>query len=456
MKTATWKNITLEMPVGLVLIEDITITEEMGEHGRATITGLLEEGEEKNVIEKFTMDTKMKIIQDGQVLFCGLPVNVSVEQEGESYELFVELISSSVLLDIEKQSKSYQDKSNTYQNIFKELVGKVNGECLDLASKGAAQKGPYIRYQETSWEFIKRMASYVGAKVCAVCDEPKPKIVVGIQKGKSHTEKCYEYKIQKDMKEILTKRNQVSGVKEKSFPCYQVESQVFYHLGDMVTYQGNPYIVYRRKSAMQKEELIHTYEFRQEAAIVQEPLYQEELSGVSIIGTILAIEGDKLKLHLSIDEGQDKGKAYPYSFTSSYTANGSTGWFAMPEIGQSVELFIPGKDETKAYITKVSRTDGADNSKTSDPSTKYFGTAEGKEMVLSPSDITFTAKEGETYLTLSGSEGVTVQTSKDISLKTDQGVEIFCESFEATSKDKIILATQNTSIIVDDVMHIKG
>lgn len=457
MAIGTYQNISLEFPAGLIALNDIVIDEKLGEHGKAYVSGILDEGEEKNVLDKFNMGTKIRILQDGnEVLFCGVPVSVNVKHAGQSYLLSAELMTCSILLDIAKKSKSYQNVKYKYESIFQELLSEVNGECKDLMSKGAVQKGPYIRYQETSWEFIKRMASYFGGIICVKSDCKVPKLIIGLPKSKSHNADLVEYTTEKDMAEVMTKRPLVDGVKELNYIAYHMTTGEHYSLGDQVNVNGKPYIVVEKHSKMTKGELLHTYHLRLEGSIKQEPIYNESLSGISFTGTILSITNDKLKIHLSIDEKQSEGEAYPYTFTTSYAANGSTGWFAMPEKGQSVQLFIPEHDETKAYITKVNRTDGADNSKTADPATSYFGTAEGKEMTLSPSDMTFSAEEGKTYLTLSNDGGVTVQTGNNISIKAEQGISLYGESFSATSKDKIIMATQNTTVVVDNVMHIKG
>lgn len=66
------------------------------------------------------------------------------------------------------------------------------------------------------------------------------------------------------------------------------------------------------------------------------------------------------------------------------------------------------------------------------------------------------AEEAKTYLTLSDAGGVEIKTEQDINIHTSGCMLHNCESFDVISKDKIIIATQSSSIVVDSVMHIKG
>lgn len=459
-EVGTFSNLRIELPVSFVVVTDITMWEEFNEHGRAKITGWLEEGEEKTVLDQLTMDCNVNIVLAGEkeskTLFSGVPTKVELRHAGNSYELYLELYTHSIGLDIKPKRKSWQDRKNTYENMFRELVAEYGGSIQDVVSKGAVQTGAYIQYDETDWEFLKRMASYIGAKVYPLVSMTSPQIIVGLEKKKHHKLDSSVYGLYKDVVEFQSDKESVGGVVERFYQTYEVKTTESYDLGDVINYREKEFVVIKKFAKIAQGELKYTYHIRKEQGIKQKKRYNQRLVGALISGTILAREKDKLKLHLEIDKTQEEAKAHWYQVSTMYTGGNSTGWYAMPEVGESVSLLLPEQDETKAYITRVNRRDEGENPKTGDPATKYFGTAQGKELKLSPSDITLHAVEGETYLRLSDTGGVEVKTPHAISIQAGKNVEGNCETFSATSKDKIILATKATTIVVDNVMHIRG
>lgn len=45
---------------------------------------------------------------------------------------------------------------------------------------------PFIQYNETDWEFIKRLSSYLGLKLSPDIKTEKPNIFIGIKKGNEY------------------------------------------------------------------------------------------------------------------------------------------------------------------------------------------------------------------------------------------------------------------------------
>ncbi|SFR57764.1 contractile injection system protein, VgrG/Pvc8 family [Anaeromicropila populeti] len=460
METGTFENLRVELPVKLIELVDVQLEERLGEHGTARIVGILAEGEEKNAMDKLTMKVNAKILLKGRgeqkIVFSGVPTKVSIAHAGNTYHIEVTIQSYSILMDLKRKSKSFQNKSQTYTQIFQYIVSIYGGEVKDLISNGKTQNNPHIQWKETDWEFLKRMASHFGAYIYPLIEADKPKIFVGISKTASHTINETVYEVKKNLSEYWWRKENDIPISEKNDTAYEVETTEHYELGDQAVFQGRTFIIARKWSGMKQGRLVHVYELVPEEGLKTRKRYQEEFSGASVEGKIIAREKDKLKLHLSIDEMQEEAEAYWYSFSTSYTAEGATGWYAMPETGQSVQLFFPDRDETKAYITKGIRKDGENNPKTQDVSTKYFGTKEGKEMVLSPSGITFHVLQNETTVQLSNHGGVTISSPKPIQMNAGETLSCDCKNFSVTSKDKIALSTKGATIVVDNITHIIG
>ncbi|TCO68975.1 hypothetical protein [Marinisporobacter balticus] len=128
----------------------------------------------------------------------------------------------------------------------------------------------------------------------------------------------------------------------------------------------------------------------------------------------------------------------------------------MPQEGDSVGLYIKGIDEREAYVKRVNRLDGEENPKVQDPEVKYYGTIHGKEMKLGPKELSFSTVENVLYIKMMDETGIEVMSDNDIHIKTEKNFYAECETMEIESKDKIILATKSSSLIVDEVVHING
>ena len=454
----TFQNLCIDVPVDYVCIEDFQLEHQMNQHGWATVKILLEDNANQDVVQKFSINDRIKIYtsgKNGSTIFVGVPIKVQMSHIGMFFRLTIQLYSVTILLDLKKKSRSFQNISMTYRELIAGIVKEYSGLVKDLASNGKKLKGPYIQYEETDWEFLLRMSSCVGAVFYSPISAKVPNCVVGIQKENKYNLKDMPHTTRKNIKQYLQEKSYEGKGTEDGAKEYIVRTVEHYQVGDEITFHDVCGIVMSVSANMRRGRMVFCYRIKQEKGIFQLQRYNSRIAGNSIEGKVLEIDKHQLKLHLSIDESQKKDEAFSYPFSTQYTGKNSTGWYAMPEVGQSVNLFVPKNDETAAFITKVNRTDGDNNQKTVDPLTKYFGTKEGREMKLAPEEVTFSAVEEKTFIKLSDNGGVTIQTPDDIKLN-GKVFSSTCKSFDITSKEKIVLVASDSSIVVDNVMHIKG
>ncbi|SNS56562.1 Phage late control gene D protein (GPD) [Anaerovirgula multivorans] len=455
----TYRDLTIDMPVKLQRITELKIEQSLNNHAVAHITGILKE-ENHDAIHSLTDQTNIKIkaqLEDKEeIIFSGIPVKVTIKKIDGVYHIHMILNSTSIYLDIQQKSRSFQNPNNPYENLLKTILREYRGDIFDSATKGALQNCCFIQYQETDWEFIKRVASHTQAPIFPEIASEEPRIYIGINIGNNYEEKNPDYTIEKNLKNYLHYTKNHGDRYEQEDISYWIESMGDYQLGDKITYQKIPFTVAQKVTEIKKGILIHKYRLQKETGLKQSILYNKKLKGTSIQGKALAVEKDKLKLHLSIDASQDTSTANWYPFDTVYTTEGTTGWYSMPQIGDTVQLYMPTENEKEAYVKKVMRLDGETNPKVQDPSIKYYGTVHQKEMKLAPKELTLSAVENQLYLKMNNETGIEVNSHQDIHIKTQKQLIGECETIEIESKDKILLATKTCSIIVDDIVHIKG
>ncbi|EXG85628.1 phage protein D [Clostridium sp. ASBs410] len=453
------QDLILDLPVNFHEVKELKIEQSLNNHATAYVTGVLKE-ENHEAINCLTSQTnvtiKIKKECEEKVIFCGIPVSVTINHGHDGYSMKLLLKSSSFRMDILRKSRSFQNPDNFYQDLFHNILREYGGDVFDAASRGTVQKEPLIQYEETDWEFLRRTASRVGAGIFPDVCSDRPRIYIGIPEGNSYNVTDQDYSLEKNIGDYLyVQKKDGSRIEKEALSCC-LKSRNDYQLGDKISCRGTVFVVSEKIMEMQEGLLVYQYRLRLSGDLKQMIQYHSGLRGLSIGGQVLDIKEDKVKVHLSIDQDQDPDEAAWYPFHTAYAAEGATGWYSMPQTGDNIQLYLPDADEKKAYVRSVSRQDGATNPKVQNPAVKYYGTVHEKEIMLSPEEIMLSAVEDILYLKMSQDSGVEINSHKDINIKTQKQLTGECRDMEIKSSEKIVLATHSTSIVVDDIVHIKG
>jgi hypothetical protein len=151
---------------------------------------------------------------------------------------------------------------------------------------------------------------------------------------------------------------------------------------------------------------------------------------------VTAVKTDRVKVQLSIDSRQCDDKWFQYD--TVYSSPDGTGWYFMPEIGDSVRLQIPSEREEEAHV--VSAVHVGQASTRSDPDVKSIRTKYGKAFICEPEAIHWTNGKGST-ISMVDEEGISFNTSEDLVIQADGNVSIIC--------DKNILIQGNENVVLD-------
>ena len=165
-----------------------------------------------NSTEKIFLNGVIKELQINETTAGALTVEITA-------------ISKSVLLDRIPRYRSFQDPTLTYLAIAEEINGNYgtnDGKIVNVGEDMQTVPRMTIQYNETDWEYLKRLASYTGQPLMAYSD----KVFVGFFKnmpaqtsnlkysqfGKRTEERTY-FKIKGNIK--LKIRNRVLGEEVK-------------------------------------------------------------------------------------------------------------------------------------------------------------------------------------------------------------------------------------------------
>jgi len=118
-------------------------------------------------------------------------------------------------------------------------------------------------------------------------------------------------------------------------------------IGDKIYFKQKDLYVNQYEAKLHKGDLIYKYRFCRDRGIWQDKIYNKKIKGVSLEGKVLETAGEKLKIHLNIDESQDPSKA-AWFYYAPPTGN---ILYSMPLIGESAMLSFQDIIDANPIVT---------------------------------------------------------------------------------------------------------
>ena len=359
-------------------------------------------------------------------------------------------ISKSVLLDRIPRYRSFQDPTLTYLAIAEEINGNYgtnDGKIVNVGEDMQAVPRMTIQYNETDWEYLKRIASYTGQPVMAYSD----KVFVGFFKnmpaqipnlkysqfGKRTKEERTYFKITgTEFYPVATPiklktKNRVSG-EEVENDYYVLENKIYnegnmlkceYILGKQTDYFVDPIPHEKIKGAVIEARTVHiartdeskSNHGRSEGSsdnlegktIGAKPLNKyiekaenqnqnekerERVKASDIAVMTLNLTEGLLKLGENGQSFEDKyaGKSY-FPYVTPYSQS-NTGFTPAPEANDRVALYFPSENETHALVMGAVNNDG--NGRFTDVANRNYHVGDSDfNMVLATNSLSASAAE---------------------------------------------------------------
>ncbi|WP_252244716.1 MULTISPECIES: hypothetical protein [unclassified Clostridium] len=454
------KKLKVECPYEILKIEDIKILCKPNEHGKLYLKCLIDDSVNfKYSIEASTND-KICVYEEIEentdlnnnenteneekrtIIFNGIIENVKTTNINGIYYLELEGTSTSSLLDIEKRTRSFQDINMSYDELINEILKNYEGygftQCM---SSPMSIEKPLFQYKETDYEFLKRIGSYLGLEL--ICDVVNLNNIIYFGKPSL---KFYalnneiNYKASKDLEKYYKVLILGIDFHDTDFFYYEVMLREKMNIGDLIKFKERDFYVNRYYGQMHNRELIYKYRLCRKNGIWQEKIYNEKLNGISIEGKVLAVDGERVKLHLNIDETQDISKASWFKYAPP------TGniMYAMPNIGESVMLYFPNRYD-EPIVTGCVRKNGSSCSKISNTNNRYFSTESGNNLDILPGAINF--YRGGMSVNLNDENGINISSSCDLSLGASGEVSLSGGSVSISGNNKVVVQKNKSSYI---------
>lgn len=409
-------------------IESVELTAEWNQHACLNVKCLVEKEHVDSYASLGNQKEKVTLMHEDIRLFSGIVTAASCKVEKGKAILMLDVTDSTWQLDRKKKSRSFQDVSKTFQEVAEKIhscifhcENKVTGELI-------------LQYQETDWEFLKRLASKCNTMVYADMTSEHMALYFGVNGQKKA--------IKLELYDCIRERN----LEKNTYACI-FESPDFINIGDVVELDGRKLVVDQMQMNAKKAQLVGTYHAMPAEDCRYPVIYCPDMAGAALQGTVIESQKDKVKVHLAIDEGKESADVYLFPFSAMQASSDGSGWYYMPEVGDCVKVCIPAWEEKGAFaVSAVSTYDGAADAQDmmGDTSVKYMRNPTGKQIQLTPGGIAadgggqasglqmgtdgtiaFTGKQA---VTMESSESITIVAMGDLNIHADETIDIKAET----------------------------
>ncbi len=448
-------------PFEYTAVQDIKITRAVNEHAEASVTVQIRDGREEEYLGMLAGETWVRIIgtsgQDGAVhtvLFHGIVTDFSFSHDSRGTTMYLALASGTVLMDMEPHFRVFQNENALCASIHEGITGAYpDGRATCTEGGSDRTRGILIQYRETDWEFLKRMAAASGR--CLVPDalQKGVRYTVGLPEGTGRDIPADHIRTRLDMREYMEKtRGGMTWLCTGDMPELVVTDREICRIGDRMSYQGREYHICRIETAYR--ECLHTYHLRRKEALSPLPVPHGSITGCSFDASVTGVQRDRVQVEIAGDEWNARdGKAW-FPYATVYSSPDGTGWYCMPEPGDSVRLHVPESEEDSFVMSAVHReTDAARQN----PDYKSFKTKYGKEILFTPDSILMTNNQGM-MVEMNDSEGIMITSDRDIVVEAKENLTISSNSASLliAAEDRLQVRQGGTSMTLSGDISFTG
>lgn len=161
-------------PFSYIEFREVQIFKAVNNHATAFIKGILDKDTDENLLERMSPNEVVTIRAysyngEEMVIFKGLICKIALSTDDGLKNLEVQASSHTCLMDIKKNICIFQNTEQTFSEIAKYMGGKDRARVICTKGKEQNIGGIVVQYQETDWEFLKRLASKLNTTLVADC-----------------------------------------------------------------------------------------------------------------------------------------------------------------------------------------------------------------------------------------------------------------------------------------------
>ena len=439
--------------VEFLQILQLEINHVANEYAHARLTLMVDDKKGTAFLKQANAD-KIKISaqidKKDTVLFQGYISNLSLAPTIDETILTIDLFDAAYLLDWKRETCSFQKLTDKYEEVLKTAV-KESGGKVQLKVTDKAIEKMIVRLNETSWQFIKRMASHFNAMIFTDITAEKPLLTIGLPESKKTveiSESQVNYNFDDGHFQFFNANPNLmaKGTKiiSEDFASVNVTGLFQYlNIADTVKLNKKEYRVKSLHFQFVENLLVANYTLVGKTAFFVPIEFQKNIYGRIFRAQVKKVEKDKIQAHLiDVDEKYSEGTTW-FPFATAYSSADGSGWYVMPEIDDYVRILFPSLDTADAFAISSINT-----APLKEPKNKSFKAPGGREILLTDKGVEIIAEHQKTFIQLDKDKGINIVSAKDIQIHADGNV-----SFDA--KGKIQMVSQKEITAQSGQSHVK-
>lgn len=428
MATITYDSIGVS-GVRFKKILSLSIRHNINEHGIATIRGEVDSVTGQEDAARLTDTSLIQITTTAEnqppCLFSGVVLSTKLSCENDYMILEVVIASTSYLLDIKKNNRSFQNTAITYQELFTQTLNGNGTVEMNVTDKVTGTI--VMQYNETDWEFILRLASRFHTSVIVDVTSSTPKIIIGMPSSVKTISKSF-------LLGCATQNNTSGTISDIQTSVSEGVSFEYGFVGDKFADCGMIVKVY---AELENGILKCTYGYGT-VSLFRVPTEKKntQVAGRMFIGKVEEVSADKVKVHLTdIDAEYDTGGSYWFPYSTAYSSGDGSGFYCMPAVDDQVRVFFPTENESDAFAASSVNVAPPEN-----PLHKIWKNSYGKEILMTPEGVKITCQGTSIYIELSDAEGITIHSDKQVKVTSKEKVKIESDNLvEIEGKKEVFL-----------------
>lgn len=398
--------------VEYISIESLEIRQCVNCHATAAISMVVEYEKGRNAVDSANEKEVISILADKKAIFCGVIQKAGVNYEKGYCLLKLELISTSILWDLQKKNRSYQVIGTDFGEI---ILQSTNGQGVIVNyAMPKASESVVVQYQETTWQFMLRMAAYMETAVFVDAASVVPKIKIGVSG-----------------EEAKKGQERVSGETGGAG-----SSEAVIALGSI---KGSGIIRYI-KSTISKGTLESYYAYARLEDMI--PDYNRpSYIGKIFSGIVQSVSQTAIQVWIpELDDSFDKGSNtwFPYSTAYSTSVNGA-GIYCMPVKDDPVRVFLPSERLKDIFSSSGSVMRGI----VEDKEERCFCTPDGMNILFAKDGLSVSTKTNKAFIKLHKDGSIAIASAKSIYVISKSNIDMQAVNglVEISAENKIQMVT---------------
>lgn len=226
-------------PYEFLSYQEFICIKEVNEHGILRVKGIIEQNRKEEYWKKSGKEewvcVRLKDEQKNEkIFFFGVITGLQFEENGQVTWLTLEIKTGSYLLDLVPHIQSFQN--GTEWEAITNALKTEGGQIIIREGRNESISHLVLQYQETNWEFLKRMGNQIGSIVLPEFSTEGKRVYLGAIDVEEQEIEEENYKIIRTYQTDLQNEYRLQNYE------YQVISREVYDLGNTVIFHNHLFL----------------------------------------------------------------------------------------------------------------------------------------------------------------------------------------------------------------------